>query len=550
MEKAARKKILFVDDEVTILEIATEHFQNQGYDVLTAKNGREAVRLLEKADQGIDCCFTDINMPEMDGLELAEYLRKFDNTIPVVIMTGYPSLDNTLQTLKNGVVDFLVKPVNLEQMTLCLQRVLRERELFIKNLLLNKELESKKRLEGLNRELVYKVEELRVVNRIMTELMSLSTGSEVLRHITEMATQITQATRAVFYAVSESFDAPFKLAEYDRRVEGNPLNPTGREEIQHISLDSLLNGVIEEIAADAAPLMIDGNSRQSLPAPIHSLMGIPLKIREKVFGVLIAVISGETSSFTKKDMYYMTFMIHQAAYLVENLALYENIYENLFSTLSALVKTVEARDAYTKEHSNRVKDTAVVMAKAYGCSKEEIDVLDFAGRLHDIGKIGIRDDILLKPGRLTGPEYEKIKEHPLIGESIIGQMGLWDREKKIVRHHHEWFDGSGYPDGLKGDEIPLLSRILSVADAYDAMVSDRAYRKEMPEDKVIDIMQSGKSVHFDPRIVDLFLSLRAEGRFEKTYRPVARSICKGMEEDNGRMVEMNSGQFACLTHKI
>jgi len=522
MEMEPRKTILFVDDEETILEIAAEHFQNQGYHVLTAKNGREAVKTLEKAGQEISCCFTDINMPEMDGLELAEYLRNFDNTIPVVIMTGYPSLDNTLQTLKNGVVDFLVKPVNLEQMTLCLQRVLRERELFIKNLLLNKELESKKRLERLNRELVYKVEELRVVNRIMTELMSLNTGSEVLNRITEMATQITPADRAVFYAVSESFDTPRELTGYDRRDRDDPGQPAGKGVLLPASFNPSLTNIIKEIARDAFPLMIDGNARSNLPESVRSLLGIPLKIRDKVFGVLITLITEGNAAFTQKDMYYMTFMIHQAAYLVENLALYENIYENLFSTLSALVKTVEARDAYTKEHSSRVRDTAIIMAKADGCSPDEIDVLDFAGRLHDIGKIGIRDDILLKTGRLTAVEYEKIKEHPLIGESIIGQLGLWDREKKIVRHHHEWFDGAGYPDGLKGDEIPLLCRLLSVADAYDAMVSDRAYRKGMPEKEVLEIIRSGKNVQFDPHFVDLFLSLHAEGRFEKIYRPVTK----------------------------
>ena len=176
---------------------------------------------------------------------------------------------------------------------------------------------------------------------------------------------------------------------------------------------------------------------------------------------------------------------------------------------------MEARDAYTKEHSSRVKDMAIMIAKAYGCSKEEIDVLDFAARLHDIGKIGIRDDILLKTEHLTDAEYEKIKEHPLIGESIIGQLGLWEKEKKIVRHHHEWMDGSGYPDGLKGENIPLLARILSVADAYDAMMSNRAYRKEMPKVEVLKIIRSCKGVQFDPGIVDLFLSLQADDREDK-----------------------------------
>jgi HD-GYP domain-containing protein (c-di-GMP phosphodiesterase class II) len=164
-----------------------------------------------------------------------------------------------------------------------------------------------------------------------------------------------------------------------------------------------------------------------------------------------------------------------------------------------------------------VKDTAVIIARAHGCSKEEIEVLDFAARLHDIGKIGIRDDILLKPGRLTDKEYETIKTHPLIGESIIGQLGLWDREKQIVRHHHEWYNGDGYPDGLKGEEIPLLARILSVADAYDAMMSNRAYRKEIPEKEVLRRISAGRGGQFDPHIVDLFLSLDAQKKFEQTY---------------------------------
>ena len=514
----SQKTILFVDDEETILDIASEHFQNMGFQVLTAKNGREAVRTFKNTDHIIDCCFTDINMPEMDGLQLAEYLRNYDNSIPVVIMTGYPSLDNTLHTLKNGVVDFLVKPVNLEQMTICLQRVLRERELFIKNLLLNKELESKRRLEELNRELVLKVEEMRVLNRIMTELMSLNTGSEVLNHIVEMATLITPAGCAVFYAVNESFNTPFGLTSAVRNSNENSENKITQGDIQNEIFNTALIALIKEIADDQAPMLIVENTDRDLSEKIHSLMGIPLKIRDKVFGIFVAVTTNKGPAFTEKDLYYMSFMVQQAAYLVENLALYENIYENLFSTLSALVKTVEARDAYTKEHSSRVKDTAIIIAKAYGCSKEDLEVLDFAGRLHDIGKIGIRDDILLKPGPLTAYEYEKIKEHPLIGENIIGQLGLWDREKKIVRHHHEWYDGTGYPDGLQGDEIPLLARILSVADAYDAMVSDRAYRKEMDKMEVIGIISAGKKMQFDPRIVDLFLRLQAEGRFEQVYR--------------------------------
>jgi putative nucleotidyltransferase with HDIG domain len=234
-----------------------------------------------------------------------------------------------------------------------------------------------------------------------------------------------------------------------------------------------------------------------------------------VFGVLAVFSTAETRRFSETDLYYLSFMVHHAAYQIENLALYENIYENLLSTLSAFVTTVEARDAYTKAHSHRVTRMAMIMAREWGCSKEEIDVVDFAGRLHDIGKIGIRDDILLKPGPLTPAEYEIIKQHPIIGESIVGQLGLWDREKTIIRHHHEHYNGSGYPDGLRGGEIPLLARILAVADAYDAMVTHRPYRAVMGSSDALTIIRDGGGSQFDPVFADLFFRLFRKGAFER-----------------------------------
>ena len=138
-------KILMVDDENVILEVAEEYFQKKGYEVFTAGNGIEALDVLSR--EKIGCVFTDINMPVMDGLDLAEKIRMKDNTLPVVVMTGYPSLDNTIQTLKNGVIDYLIKPVNLEQMELTLKRILRERELFVENLILKEEVERQERLK-------------------------------------------------------------------------------------------------------------------------------------------------------------------------------------------------------------------------------------------------------------------------------------------------------------------------------------------------------------------------------------------------------------------
>jgi HD-GYP domain-containing protein (c-di-GMP phosphodiesterase class II) len=151
-----------------------------------------------------------------------------------------------------------------------------------------------------------------------------------------------------------------------------------------------------------------------------------------------------------------------------------------------------------------VTGISLILGKQLGCTGEELDILNFAGHLHDIGKIGIRDDILLKPDRLTFQEFKKIKEHPAIGANILEHLGMWEKERQIIRYHHERFDGTGYPDGLKREQIPFLARILSVADVYDAMASDRAYRKRMEEEIILKVINEGAGTQFDPDVVAAF----------------------------------------------
>lgn len=502
MTESVKETILFVDDEESILDITGEYFRHKGYHVLTAGNGRDALAILET--QAIDCCFTDINMPGMDGLQLAEEIRRIDVSIPVVVMTGFPSLENTLSTLKNGVVDFLIKPVKLEQMELCVRRVFRERELLVKNTLLAKEVEGKARIQALNDELTAKVEELNIMNRIMDDFSGISSSEALFRKMTETAVDIVGADSARFFIVSEALEGPIEMAASD----GEGVQLLNGMELYGEDFSSL----VADVAHEGMPTLISQNQRiRTFGVPLESVVLVPLTIREKSLGVLVAVRHLESGLFRESDVYHLSFMTQKAAANVENVALYENIYDNLFSTLSAFVKAVEARDSYTNQHSNRVAEIAVMLGREMGLSKEDLDILNFAGRLHDIGKIGIRDDILLKPGALTDEEFEKIKEHPDIGADIVGQLGLWDREAHIIRHHHERFDGRGYPEGLRGVAIPLLARILSVADAFDAMASDRAYREKMPISKVTEVIREGAGAQFDPRVVDAYLKIVESG---------------------------------------
>jgi putative nucleotidyltransferase with HDIG domain len=463
----------------------------------------------------VDCCFTDINMPEMDGLALAEHIHERDNTLPVVIMTGYPSLDATIRTLQNGVVDFLVKPVDLKQMELCVHRVLRERDLLARNLILAKEAESASRLKALNEELLHKVEELNTLHQIMTEFATISSSRDVFKRVVDTALALAHGDEACFYVLNESGSRPVAVA---RSLGGRPVPDAGG--VPTTRLEDAVNTEIEDFVvshcSDENPLLISHNNGNGpLPASISAFMLVPLMIREKIFGSLTVAAADPDKRFSEKDLYYLSFMTNKAAYAIENLALYENIYDNLFATLYAFVKAIEARDPYTEQHSNRVTSLAIALASAMGLSSEEADILNVAGRLHDIGKIGIRDEILLKPGRLTSEEYDIIKQHPVIGADIVAQMGLWNREKQIIRAHHERFDGGGYPDGLAGEKIPLLGRILSVADVYDAIASDRAYRRAMQEEKILGIMYGGAGTQFDPQVIEVFRRLYEDGTIRR-----------------------------------
>jgi putative nucleotidyltransferase with HDIG domain len=514
--ESMKESVLFVDDEESILDIARTYFSDKGYRVLTASNGREAVEILW--NNRIDCCFTDINMPEMDGLEFAEYVRKYDNTLPVVVMTGYPSLENTIHTLKNGVVDFLIKPINLRQMELCVQRVLRERRLFIENVLLSKEVEGKRQLEKLNAELLAKNDDLNVINRIMSDFEDLHESADVFNQLVDSAVQLVRADAACFYLLNESVDqiVPIAVSKsnhcfFEEQFQEDEKKCLASREL-FFADDPKIRALVFDVVQDDQPLLIvENNGAKCLPDQIKSFMMTPLKIRNKLLGVLGSLIMEGDRRFSEKNLYYLSFMANKAASAMESLALYENIYNNLLATLYAFVRAIEARDPYTKQHSSRVTRLALAMAKAMDCSSEEQEILNVAGHLHDIGKIGIRDEILLKPGRLNPDEFNVIKQHPVIGADIMDHMGLWHREKQIVRCHHERFDGTGYPDRLKGDEIPLLARILSIADVYDAIASDRAYRKRMEESKILGIMFGGAGTQFDPDIVDVFRRMFESG---------------------------------------
>jgi putative two-component system response regulator len=177
------------------------------------------------------------------------------------------------------------------------------------------------------------------------------------------------------------------------------------------------------------------------------------------------------------------------------------------AVIFALARAVEAKDAYTEQHTSRVADYARAIATAAGLSAEEQASIYRCGVVHDIGKIAVSDLILLKPGKLTPDEFEAVKRHSIIGEEICRPLRAAAHLMPAIRHHHEHWNGAGYPDGLKATAIPLSARIVAIADAFDAMTSDRPYRQAMPLDKARAILTEGRAAQWDGELVDRFLAL-------------------------------------------
>jgi HD-GYP domain-containing protein (c-di-GMP phosphodiesterase class II) len=234
----------------------------------------------------------------------------------------------------------------------------------------------------------------------------------------------------------------------------------------------------------------------------------PLSSKEMLTGVLVLFYPcRESEDLDREEVEVVRAIAAQASMAIENAALYEDIEKSYFSTVQALAKAIEVKDPYTHGHSERVTEYALMIADAMCLEERDRQKLKYAATLHDIGKIGIAGRVLNKPGSLTDEEYTHVKTHPMLGVSIIEPVEFLQGPRPIILHHHEHYDGNGYPTGLKGDGIPLCARILSVADAFEAMRSDRPYRRALPLHKAKDELLRNAGTQFDPEVVETLLDI-------------------------------------------
>ncbi|MBS0206058.1 MAG: HD-GYP domain-containing protein [Planctomycetes bacterium] len=225
---------------------------------------------------------------------------------------------------------------------------------------------------------------------------------------------------------------------------------------------------------------------------------------------------------------------------IRNIELYDEHDELLVGFVRSLVSTLDAKDPYTRGHSERVALLARCLGQQIGLETSDLEDIYMSGLLHDIGKVGVDDRILAKPGQLTEDEFRQIQQHPMIGYQILCQLRNLAQILPGVRHHHEAFNGKGYPDKLKGEGIPLMARIIAVADSYDAMVSDRPYRKGMPLERLEEIFRRGAGEQWDPRVIEAYFQTRDDFRHLcATYSPSAGNL---LRDKSSSRAGINSGR--------
>jgi putative nucleotidyltransferase with HDIG domain len=459
-------RILIVDDEPAILETVREFLSLLGYDCATAASAEEAIERI--GQEAFDLVLTDLHLGALTGMDVLEAVGHDDpaRTL-VVIMTAFPTIENAIVALKNGAEDYLLKPFSLENLELVVGRVLEKQRLARENISLRESLALYRASEALEAPL---------------EL------PEYLRTVLDVAVNELQGEAAQLALLEE----PDGINNVWRLL---PREQVGRE-LQLGSED--VRSLVEEMKRGEGALLRTREGGEPL-------LALPLRAGGEMVGLIAVHRRPGADPFTPAQARALIIIGAGAAVAIKNARLYNALQEQYLRTVRALVAAVEAKDPYTSGHSEMVSRYVVALAREVGLEPDRIDGLRVAALLHDAGKIGVPEAVLLKPSELDAGEYDIIKEHVVMSERIVAPLELDDYIVQAIAQHHERLDGSGYPQGLEGEGVTVWGRLMAIADSYDAMISDRVYRLRMSPTEAVVTLRRLAPARLDADLVEAFV---------------------------------------------
>ena len=500
-------RVLIVDDNASLLRFLVSAFSANGCTVTRAAAAEQALALI--TEQSFDLVVSDIKMPGLSGLDLLRSVKGRQPGTPVVLITGNPSVNSAVFGLRHGAYDYLPKPFSIREVQELLARIRTDRL----------------KWDG----------QVPLPAGLTEELSRRQSGVEVMFRIGDLALQgletslfMDEVLRLVGHSIKN--DAAIVLLRDEQGAFS--CSQQGAGPLVTRLLTSLQRSFEEMVATsgrETLGLTTGGEPLEAIAAVIPSVghsMGVVCLARETASGGFLP---------DERDM--LLGYAQTTAVALQKLILRENVERNLVDTITAFVNAIESKDRYLKGHSARVALYSVEIAQTLGMTPELVEVVRRGAMLHDLGKLSIMDTILRKPERLTPEEFTIIKSHPMVGAKILEPLRFLARETCAVRHHHERFDGAGYPDGLRGEDIPYVARVVTVADVFDAITSNRPYRTALALDEAREEISKGIGSHFDPAVAEAFLRVPLE-RLEEINRHY-ETLTSGSATDSPALAPAN-----------
>ncbi|QJT11171.1 HD domain-containing phosphohydrolase [Oceanidesulfovibrio marinus] len=484
------RRILLVDDEPALLEVCREGLNEKGYSVLTASNGEEALQLLEQ--EHVDLVVSDIKMPRLGGLDLIKEIRERHLDIAVIVLTGYGTIENAVECLQQGASEYLLKPFDFSRLTHKIEKVFEERRLKQ----YDSEVGGLLHILSLERELSMELDEPSLLKRF-------------LRHVRKT---FRPTALAYFAPRQERMEPLIVLGQYFKDNEALEWFEQAADSVASTAQPRLFDPM--NIAASKLAKKIALSGVSAMAAPLNAFYeqdGVLVIVRDTQNAPLNGNGNGRSNGFNLNDLQLFSIFTAHAGSAAGYHRSCRRMQRMNVEFITSYVQAVEAKDPYTKGHSEVVRDICLLLGEALGLDPDQLNDLGAAALLHDIGKIGIPDEILNKPESLTSAEQRIMRRHPAIARDILAGVKSLNSILPLVYHHHERYDGSGYPDGLNGEDIPYMARILQVADGFEAMTSNRAYQQARGAQEALQILQAGAGKQWDPRIVEAWIHLVENG---------------------------------------